>query len=44
MNAIRALGRVGGDSARHALERATRDVDPEISLAAEQALAAWPED
>jgi hypothetical protein len=41
MTAIRALGRVGGDWARRSLERATRDVDPEISLAAEQALAAW---
>ena len=43
MSAIRALGRVGGDWARHSLERAARDADPDISLAAEQALAAWPQ-
>ena len=43
MSAIRALGRVGGDWARRSLERAARDADPDISLAAEQALAAWPE-
>ena len=41
MTAIRALGRVGGDWAHIALERATRDRDREISLAAEQALATW---
>jgi hypothetical protein len=39
--AIRVLGRVGGDWARGALERATRDPDREISLAAERALATW---
>ena len=44
INAIRALGRLGGDWARRSLERAARDLDPAISLAAEQALAAWPED
>jgi hypothetical protein len=43
ISAIRALGRVGGDWARRSLERATRDFDPEISLAAERALAARPE-
>ena len=43
ISAIRALGRVGGAWARRALERATRDFDPEISLAAERALAARPE-
>ena len=43
MAAIRALGRVGGDWARRYLERAVTDLDPEIGLAAEQALAAWPE-
>ncbi|HZA66333.1 MAG TPA: HEAT repeat domain-containing protein [Geminicoccaceae bacterium] len=42
MSAVRALRRVGGDWARRALERAARDSDPEISLAAEQALAPWP--
>ena len=42
MSAIRALGRVGGDRARRSLERAARDPDPAIGLAAEQALAAWP--
>jgi HEAT repeats/HEAT repeat len=42
LSAIRALGRVGGDWARRYLEAAARDRDPEISLAAEQALAAWP--
>jgi hypothetical protein len=41
--AVSALGRVGGDWARRHLERAARDPDPRISLAAEQALAAWPE-
>jgi HEAT repeats len=41
VTAVRALGRVGGDWARLALERATRDQDREISVAAEQALAAW---
>jgi HEAT repeat protein len=44
MSAIRALGRVGGNWARRALERAARDVDPAISLAAEEALAAWPQE
>ena len=43
MSALRVLGRVGGDWARRALEHATRDADPEISLAAERALGAWPE-
>jgi HEAT repeat protein len=43
LSAIRALGRVGGDWARSYLRRAVRDRDPEISLAAEQALAAGPE-
>ena len=43
MSAIRALGRVGGDWGRRYVERAAMDPDPEISLAAEQALAAWPE-
>lgn len=43
VSAIRALGRVGGDWARRYLERAVMDLDPEIGLAAEQALAAWPE-
>jgi len=37
MGAISALQRVGGDWA-------SRDLDPEISAAAEQALAAWPEE
>lgn len=41
INAIRALGRLGGDWARRTLERAARDLDPAISLAAERALAAW---
>jgi len=41
--AIRALGQVGGDWARRYLERAVINLDPEIRLAAEQALAAWPE-
>lgn len=41
MSAIRALGRMGGDWARRSLERAARDADPDISLAAERALAAW---
>jgi hypothetical protein len=41
--AIRALGRLGGDWSRRILERAARDLDPATSLAAEQALAAWPE-
>jgi HEAT repeats len=44
MNAIRALGRIGGDWARRYLEGAARDLDPEVSLAAEQALADRPED
>jgi HEAT repeat protein len=44
MSAIRALGRVGGDWARRSLQRATRDPDLEIGLAAEQALAAWHQD
>jgi hypothetical protein len=38
--AVRALGRIEGDLARRHLERATREGDPEISRAAEQALAA----
>jgi HEAT repeat protein len=41
--AIEALGRVGGERARRALARA-RDLDPAISLAAEETLAAWPDD
>ena len=41
--AISALQRVGGDWARHSLARAAGDPDPEISLAAKQALAASPE-
>jgi hypothetical protein len=44
MSSIRALRRVGGSWARRYLEGATRDFDPEIGLAAEQALADWPED
>lgn len=44
ISALRALDRVGGDWARRSLERAARDGDPAISLAAEQALAAWPKD
>ena len=43
VSAIRALGRVGGDWARRYLERAVMDLDPEIGLAAEQTLAAWPD-
>jgi len=39
MSPIRALGRAGCDWARGHLRRATRDLDPEISLAAEEALA-----
>ena len=42
INAIRALGRLGGARARRTLERAARDLDSAISLAAERALAAWP--
>lgn len=41
MRAIRALGRVGGDWARRALERFARDRNLEISLAVEQSLAGW---
>jgi len=43
IGAIRALGRLGGDRARRVLKQAARDLDPTISLAAEQALAAWSE-
>jgi bilin biosynthesis protein len=43
IGAVRALGRVGGDRARRSLEHAARDLDLATSLAAEQALAAWPE-
>jgi len=43
MSAIRALGRVGGDRARRSLEHAAEGPDPKIRTAAEEALAAWPE-
>jgi HEAT repeat protein len=43
LTAIHALGRVGGDLARRYLERAVLDLDREISFAAEQALASWPQ-
>lgn len=41
--AIRALQRVGGSWARRYVEQAARDPDPELGLAAEQALAIWPQ-
>jgi hypothetical protein len=43
INAIRALGRLGGARARRILEHAASDLDLATSLAAEQALTAWPE-
>jgi hypothetical protein len=43
VGAIRALQRVGGGWGRLYLEQAAAGLDAELSLAAEQALATWPE-